>query len=232
MAFKNISEKRLAEFLEKNSDDLGARETLEFAIETYKEEITLVSSFGTDSAVLLHLISQIDKNFPVIFIDTEWHFAETLQYRDELVSYFNLTNVQSVQSLPEKIQKADPWGDLHTRDTNHCCALRKTEPLQSALQDYRAWISGRKRFQTMDRMAMQVFEKDRHNRTKINPLAYWGIHDIERYFENHSLPRHPLSQDGYQSIGCAPCTKKTLNASDVRSGRWAGCKKTECGIHL
>lgn len=232
MILKNKSENPPAKFFQDNSGDSGARKILEYAIETYKEEIVLVSSFGTDSAIILHLISQIDKKLPVIFIDTEWHFAQTLQYRNELVSYFNLTNVHSIQPLRERVQKADPLGDLHAHHADLCCALRKTEPLQNALKEYRAWISGRKRFQTTDRLAMQVFEKDSCNRTKINPLTYWNAHDIERYFKDHHLPRHPLWHDGYQSIGCAPCTKKSINKSDARAGRWTGCQKTECGIHL
>ena len=232
MTCKEAYTNSLKDLHENTYDNLSAQEILEFAIETYKNKITLVSSFGVDSAILLHLTSLIDKNLPVIFVDTEMHFAETHQYLDQLVSDFNLTNVQSIRAPSEELQVADPWGDLHARDADLCCNLRKTLPLQNALKGYSAWISGRKRFQTKNRLTMQVFENDQYNRTKINPLAYWTAHDVKHYFAVHHLPRHPLWQDGYKSIGCAPCTKKTLHASEARSGRWVGCNKTECGIHL
>ena len=206
---------------------------LEHAItNTFRKEIALVSSFGADAAVLLHMIAAVDPDTPVIFLETGRHFEETLQYRDALVERFGLTNVRSRRPNAFALETLDPQKLLYQRDPDACCALRKKNVLKKALTPFRAWISGRKRFQTFERRDMKLFEYDNDMRIKINPLADWTQADVDQYFERHGLPRHPLWRKGYKSIGCAPCTAPADRNGDARAGRWGGCGKTECGIHL
>ncbi|MEX0968846.1 MAG: phosphoadenylyl-sulfate reductase [Paracoccaceae bacterium] len=195
--------------------------------------VALVSSFGAESAVLLHLLAQVNRAAPVIFIDTQMLFAETLDYQTDLASRFGLTNVRRVTADELALRRADPWGNLHQRDTDACCDLRKTQVLDRALAGFDGWISGRKRHQAGTRAALEMFEADEaQSRIKINPLAYWTAQDIAAYFEAHALPRHPLVARGYPSIGCAPCTSAVRAGEDARAGRWRGQDKEECGIHL
>ncbi len=194
--------------------------------------IALVSSFGTESAILLHMIAGIDKATPVIFLDTGKLFAETLAYRDELIARLGLTDVRSIRPDAKQLAAYDPDGTLWQRDVDLCCALRKTNPLDAALEGFTAWITGRKRSQGGSRAEMNLVEPGPDGRTTVNPLAYWEDADIEAYFVTHNLPRHPLQAEGYTSIGCATCTLRPRPGEDKRSGRWAGLDKTECGIHL
>ena len=194
-------------------------------------EVPLVSSFGADSVVLIHMIASIDPAYPVVFIDTGKHFYDTLRYRDELAAHFGLSNLQNVAPDSALVAKDDPHGALWIADADACCALRKKAPLEAAMASFGGWISGRKRFQTSDRDAMQVFET-KDGKLKINPLAYWDAKDVAGYIRAHSLPGHPLVPRGYLSIGCAPCTSPVEEGGDVRSGRWKGSEKTECGLHI
>lgn len=191
----------------------------------------LVSSFGTEAAVLLHMVAAIDRTTPVIFLDTGKLFGETLRYRDHLMRRLGLTDLRTIEPDERRIAEIDCAGDLWRRDANACCALRKVEPLQRALTPFAAWINGRKRFQGGARAALPVVEMAQ-GRVKINPLANWTAGDIERYFAAYRLPRHPLQQDGYTSVGCTPCTDRTMAGENSRAGRWRGQSKTECGIHL
>ncbi|KND20123.1 phosphoadenosine phosphosulfate reductase [Pannonibacter phragmitetus] len=197
----------------------------------YVGRIALVSSFGADSAVLLHMVSEIDPSAPVIFVDTGKHFPQTLRYRDLLVDRLGLTGVLDVRPDPEALSAADPGGMLWMVDTDACCHARKVVPLATALKGFDAWISGRKRFQSSTRAALPVFEVE-EGRVKVNPLASWTASDILAYAKEHDLPPHPLVAEGYPSIGCLPCTSKVAPGEDPRSGRWRGMDKTECGIHL
>ena len=197
----------------------------------FREDIALVSSFGTDAAVLLHMVARINPRAPVVFLQTGRHFDETLQYRDALVRRLGLCNVRSHRPNAYAVAALDPHNALYRKNPDACCALRKKNVLKKALTPFRAWISGRKRFQTHERRAMKLFEYDNDMRVKINPLADWAQADIDRYFEKHALPRHPLWRKGYRSVGCAPCTAAT-GEGDARAGRWSGCGKVECGIHL
>ncbi|MBK5933543.1 phosphoadenylylsulfate reductase (thioredoxin) [Rhodovulum imhoffii] len=191
----------------------------------------VVSSFGAESAVLLHYISRIAADIPVLFLDTGRHFKETLIYRDQLVMELGL-DLHVVRPDPRLIAEEDANATLWSRDPNMCCALRKTFPLQDALEGYDTWISGRKRYQAETRSALPLIERD-GTHLKINPMALWTREDIVAYFERHVLPRHPLEALGYLSIGCAPCTRPVTGGEDLRAGRWAGTpEKTECGIHL
>ena len=191
--------------------------------------IALVSSFGAQSAVLLHLISRVKADLPVLFLDTGKHFGETKAYRDHLTDLFGLKNVRSLAPDPARIAEADRDGSLWLRDSDRCCHIRKVAPLARALGGFDAWLSGRKRFQGGARSDIAVFEAD-GARIKINPLATWSVDDIEIYRRAHGLPDHPLLAQGYLSIGCMPCTEPARN-EDERSGRWAGSERTECGIH-
>ena len=193
--------------------------------------IALVSSFGADAAVLLHMVAAVAPETPVVFIDTGKHFGETLRYRDALVSRLGLTDVRSIAPDPNEVAGADPKGTLWLSAPDSCCRLRKVVPLARALAPFEAWISGRKRYQGGARAALPVFDSD-GVRIKINPLAPWTAEEIEAAFVARNLPRHPLVEDGFLSIGCMPCTALPVRADDPRSGRWAGLDKTECGIHL
>jgi phosphoadenosine phosphosulfate reductase len=190
----------------------------------------LVSSFGADSAVLLHMVAQIDKTTPVLFIDTRVLFAETLAYRDELVAHLGLSNVITIGPKPALLAVEDPENFLWASNPGRCCEIRKVLPLAEALEGYDAWISGRKRFQAHTRNGLAVFESE-GGRIKINPLAHWPAVKIRDYLDAFDLPRHPLVAKGYFSIGCIPCTSPVRPGEDPRAGRWRGSGKVECGLH-
>jgi phosphoadenosine phosphosulfate reductase len=193
--------------------------------------IALISSFGAESAVLLHMLSLVNSATPVVFLDTGKLFGETKKYRDGLIEQLGLTGVESVSPDPAGLSARDPRGVLWSQNPDACCAIRKVEPLQRALKPYDAWFTGRKAYQAGSRSSLSIFEAE-DGKFKINPLAQWTKADIESYFEQHDLPRHPLEVGGYLSIGCMPCTDKVLPGEDARAGRWRGTDKTECGIHM
>jgi phosphoadenosine phosphosulfate reductase len=197
----------------------------------YPDEIAAVSSFGADSAVLLHMLARIDPGLPVIFLDTGKHFGETLSYRDALIADFGLRNVRVFEPREAALAANDPDGTLHSRNTDTCCEIRKVEPMARAVQPYRAWFTGRKRFQAATRAGLPVFEAT-GERIRINPLARWTTADLAAYMREHRLRENPLVAYGYLSIGCFPCTQPAQPGEDARSGRWAGQAKIECGIHL
>ncbi|WP_174290821.1 phosphoadenylyl-sulfate reductase [Sphingomonas bacterium] len=192
--------------------------------------VAAVSSFGAESAVLLHMVAAIDRDVPVIFTNTQKIFGETLAYRDELAERLGLTDLRVYRPDPRLLQLKDGTGLRWSYDPDGCCDLRKVEPLRRALLPFGAWISGRKGFQAGTRTALPRFEAD-EGKLKLNPLADWTKADLDGYFAAHDLPRHPLEAQGYPSIGCAPCTSKVLPGDDPRSGRWRGWDKVECGIH-
>ena len=197
----------------------------------FGDGLAAVSSFGADSAVLLHMIAEIDRGLPVIFLDTGKHFEETLSYRDALVVDFGLSNVCVIRPDDVNLENRDPDGRLHLADPEACCEIRKVEPLVRGLGPYRAWLTGRKRFQAATRAALPAFESV-GSRVRINPLARWATEDQAAYMRAHALRENPLVAYGYLSIGCFPCTQPVKPGEDARSGRWAGQGKTECGIHL
>ncbi len=194
-------------------------------------DVALVSSFGAESAALLHLVASIDPAVPVLFLDTGKHFPETLAYRDTLVERLGLTGLRVLTPDPELLAKKDGSGLRWSYDPDGCCEIRKVLPLDAAMAGFDASITGRKAFQASTRNALPRFEVDAAGKLKVNPLADWTRADIEAYFATHDLPRHPLEAQGYLSIGCAPCTSKVKPGEDPRSGRWVGWEKTECGIH-
>jgi phosphoadenosine phosphosulfate reductase len=192
----------------------------------------MVSSFGAESVVLLHFISTIDPTIPVLFVDTEMLFPETLQYQRDVAETLGLTDVRVISATAEDVDKVDPFGRLHMANTDACCDLRKVQPLEKALSGFDAWITGRKRFQAGTRAALDLFENEDDIRIKINPLAHWRKKDLIDYIDNNNLPRHPLIAQGYPSIGCMPCTSKVKPGEDERAGRWRNQNKVECGIHM
>ena len=194
--------------------------------------LALVSSFGAESVVLLHMVAVKNRDLPVLFIDTEMLFAETLTYQLELTERLRLTNVQVIRARREDVFERDNEGLLHQYDPDACCHLRKTEPLQNALLDYDAWVTGRKRYQGKSRAALEFFEAEGDLRIKVNPLAHWTSADLQDYIAENRLPRHPLVAKGYPSIGCAPCTTRVNDGEDPRAGRWRNLEKDECGIHF
>lgn len=194
--------------------------------------IAMVSSFGAESVVLLHMLSVINPNIPVLFIDTQMLFQETIDYQLEVSRHLGLTDVRVIQASEADLAANDPDATLHQRNTDACCHLRKTVPLENALSGFDAWITGRKRFQGATRAALDFFENEGDIRIKVNPLAHWTPQDIQDYIVNNRLPRHPLVAKGYPSIGCAPCTSKVAPGEDARAGRWRDTEKEECGIHF
>lgn len=193
--------------------------------------IASVSSYGAESAVLLHMVASIDKDVPVVFTNTQKMFGETLAYRDELSERLGLTDLRVFRPDPRMLGLKDATGMRWSYDPDGCCEIRKVEPLRRALAPFDAWISGRKGFQAGTRTALPRFEED-EGRLKLNPLADWSKSQLDAYFAEHDLPRHPLEAQGYLSIGCAPCTSKVKPGEDPRAGRWRGWDKVECGIHV
>ncbi|GAN52798.1 phosphoadenylyl-sulfate reductase [Tanticharoenia sakaeratensis] len=204
---------------------------LEGAIASLRGRLAVVSSFGAESALLLAHAADIDRDVPVLFLETGKHFPETLAYRDTLVARLGLRDVRSITPDPAALQARDPQGQLWAFDTDACCALRKVEPLDRVVVPFDAWITGRKRAQAATRAAMPLVEWEKGGKVKLNPLANWTPREIDAEMARRDLPRHPLTARGYLSIGCAPCTRATAEGEDPRAGRWAGQEKTECGIH-
>jgi phosphoadenosine phosphosulfate reductase len=214
-------------------DDMDALGVLRYAIsEVLPGDLAIVSSFGADSSVLLHLVAQVDPSMPVYFLETGKHFPETLDYVETLKKHLGLINIHAVHPATGDIQRFDPNGDLWETDPDSCCHIRKTEPLEPITEMYGGWVTGRKRFQTKERGVLPHFELTSDNRIKVNPLAYFSDADVNQYKVDHGLPEHPLFAKGYKSIGCAPCTSVVAEGEDPRAGRWRGLNKKECGIHF
>lgn len=211
----------------------GATAVLEHALKDADlGRVALVSSFGAESVVLLHLVSVIAPETPVIFVDTRMLFQETLDYQHELAEKLNLCDIRTIRAAAPRVSFEDPDGTLHQYSTDACCNVRKVEPLERALRTFDGWITGRKRFQASTRQDVEFFEAEGDLRIKVNPLAHWGREDLEEYIVNNRLPRHPLVAKGYASIGCAPCTTPVKPGEDPRAGRWRNSDKVECGIHF
>jgi phosphoadenosine phosphosulfate reductase len=217
--------------LQTSAKGRDAHRLLEFALkEEFAGETAVVSSFGSESAVLLHLVAEIDPTTPVLFLNTGKLFGETLRYRDRLQDELGLGDIRTLGPHPSDRQTIDPDGTLWSRDTDACCNFRKVTPIRRALDGFAAQITGRKRFQTLARHEMHRVEYF-EGRFRFNPLADWSQADLEAYVAQYNLPKHPLVDDGYPSIGCMPCTRRVHAGESYRDGRWAGLVKDECGIH-
>jgi phosphoadenosine phosphosulfate reductase len=208
--------------------------------EEFSHSIALLTSFGADAGLMLALIAEVDPATPVLFLDTGKHFPETLDYGRTLQQHFGLTNLRWLAPDPVLIGHHDSEGKLWSIQPNRCCWLRKVEPLNRALETMGilALITGRKRYQTSERSAMETIELDENSVFRINPLAYWSKEQQAEEMEKRNIPPHPLVAKGYKSIGCAPCTLPVAEGQDERAGRWAHTvgiedeQKAECGIHI
>ena len=188
------------------------------------------SSFQTHSIPLLHLIAQSEAEVDVLFLNTGYHFPETLEFRDKIARLLSLKLTNLKSAVPKNLQR-DAEGQLYfVSDPDYCCYLNKTQPLEPYLQQYDVWINGVRADQNMNRRNMKIEQPAPHGTTRFHPILDWNARDIYQYRKKHRLPEHPLDQKGYLSIGCEPCTKK-FDASDERSARWFGMNKTECGLH-
>jgi phosphoadenosine phosphosulfate reductase len=212
--------------------DAQPLEILRAAFEAYGDKLAMVSSFGSESAVLLHLAAQVNPAVPVLFLDTGMLFGQTLDYRKNLAATLGLTGVRDLRPSFADLAVKDPAANLWKTDVDACCEIRKVIPLDKALGEFDAWITGRKRFQGGDRLRLPVVERGSDGKVKFNPLANVSKEWLDNYVVEHALPAHPLVAQGFPSIGCWPCTKAVEEGADARSGRWAGQDKTECGIHV
>jgi phosphoadenosine phosphosulfate reductase len=208
--------------------------------EEFAGEAALISSFGADAALMLSLVAEIDPATPVLFLETQKHFPETLDYAKQLTGRLALANVHWLTPDQEMISRIDPEGTLWQTQPNRCCWLRKVEPLSRAVEQLgiKALITGRKRYQTSERSNMHSIELDEQGIFRINPLADWSRQRQKEEAQQRGLPEHPLVAKGYPSIGCLPCTQPVAEGQDERAGRWAHTigieneQKAECGIHL
>jgi phosphoadenosine phosphosulfate reductase len=205
-------------------------EVLRWATATFGDEVVASSSFQTQSVPLLHMISRCCPGLPVLFLDTGFHFPETIAFRDQLVKALGL-NLRVLHCRIERDAFMRCYGTLYRSDPDLCCYLNKVEPLARALAGQKAWIAGIRRDQTAARRATRVLELGADRVYKISPLAAWTAGQVDAYVRAHGLPVHPLTPQGYASIGCKPCTRAIAPGADSRAGRWADSTKTECGIH-
>ncbi len=192
--------------------------------------VAVVSSFGTESAVLLHMVARAAPDTPVLFLDTGKMFRETLDYVDDITEMLGLRDVRRIRPGAHALRREDPCGNLWAQDSRACCGLRKVAPLRRAIADLDTWITGRKRYQAETRVELPLIEAD-GPRVKINPLANWREEDVALYREVNELPAHPLEAEGYTSVGCWPCTTPVAPGEHLRAGRWREQGRTECGIH-
>ena len=232
MAYEGAEQLETIAELNARLRDASPQEILAAAVERLGARLALVSSFGAESAVLLHMAAQIKPDIPVLFLDTGMLFGQTLDYRKSLAAQLGLTDVRDLRPQYQDLATKDPSADLWRTDTDACCHIRKVLPLDRALDGFDGWITGRKRFQGGDRLRLQVVELGEGGKLKFNPLANWDKQQLEAYAAEHALPAHPLVAFGYPSIGCWPCTQPVEEGQDERAGRWAGSQKTECGIHM
>lgn len=208
-----------------------AEDVVEWAAKTFGEQLAVACSMA--EALLPHMVSRVLPGVDVVFLDTGYHFAQTIQTRDEVVRRLPVTvvNVEPRRTVAE--QDSEFGEALHSWDPVQCCEMRKVVPLKRALSGYEAWASGLRREDSERRAGTPIVEWDRKNAlVKINPIAAWTQADVDAYIEKYDIPVNPLLAEGYPSIGCEPCTAKVLPGEDARSGRWAGSAKSECGIHI
>jgi phosphoadenosine phosphosulfate reductase len=228
---RSVAELReLAEVAGPELELAPAHNIIEWAVETFGDRFCVTSSMS--DGVLAHLASEVAPGIAVVFLDTGYHFAETIGTADAISATIpiNLVTVRPELSVAE--QDETHGKDLWTTDPDQCCALRKVAPLKQTLQEYDAWATGLRRDETRDRVIAPVIGWDEQKqKVKVSPLASWTQHDVDAYIAENDIIVNPLLYDGYPSIGCWPCTRRVSPGDDPRSGRWAGLAKTECGIH-
>ena len=217
--------------LNDNSKKLSPQDILDNSINNiFKKKMVYVCSFGTESAIILHMISDIDRSFPIILLNTNYLFKETIEYKDYLIGKFKFSDFKEISPSVEDLKINDSKGTLWKEDPDLCCNIRKVLPLQKELKKYDAWVSGRKSYHEGERKNLKFFEYI-NKKIVVNPLAKVKRDFVNSYFKIHNIERHPLFESGYQSLGCTHCTVKTSKIDSPRSGRWANKIKTECGIH-
>jgi phosphoadenosine phosphosulfate reductase len=222
--------KALAEQAGRDLEDASALEILQWAVDTFGKRFCVTSSM--EDAVVAHLASRVLKGVDVVFLDTGYHFEETIGTRDavEAVMDVNVITLSPTRTVAE--QDAEFGPKLHDRNPDLCCRMRKVEPLERGLKDYLAWATGLRRDESPTRANTPVVGWDeKRQKVKISPIARWTQDDVDAYVAEHGVLTNPLLMDGYASVGCAPCTRRVLEGEDARAGRWAGSAKTECGLH-
>ena len=221
-------------FLNKLNDDCKnslPQNILENSINNiFKKKMVYVCSFGTESAIILHMVSEIDKSLPIILLNTNYLFKETIEYKDYLINKFKFSNFKEIYPSIKDLKINDSEGKLWKEDPDLCCNIRKVLPLQKELKKYDAWVSGRKSYHAGERTNLKFFEYI-NEKIVVNPLANVNRNFVDSYFKKHDIERHPLFESGYLSLGCTHCTVKTSMIDSPRSGRWNNKTKTECGIH-
>lgn len=188
------------------------------------------SSFQTQSIVLLHILSEVRPRIPVVFLNTGYHFPETIAFRDKIAQLLGLDLVDLRPQTPKFLQIGGDGRLLFASDPDHCCELNKIQPMEGILREYDVWINGVRGDQNASRGALRVEEAAPFGVVRFHPLLGWSARDIHMYRVTHNLPAHPLEEKGYVSIGCEPCTRRVDLSEDGRAGRWYGLKKTECGL--
>jgi phosphoadenosine phosphosulfate reductase len=226
--------KSIAGRLSSSWGDLPTRELMAKILggNSFVKNPVLVSSFGADSAILLHMLSTLDPEAQVVFLDTGFHFKETIAYRNQLTATFGLKGVRSASVDPIAAKRLDAERRLHLIKPDSCCQLRKVSVLDRHLRINDAWISGQRRSQSSTRSSVSLVEVDEaRGKLKFNPLANWSDDEVANYKAEYRLPNHPLAHQGYLSVGCQPCTSAVQAGEDARAGRWRGQSKLECGLH-
>jgi phosphoadenosine phosphosulfate reductase len=227
----DVELQQLAERAGRDLEGADARDVLRWAVETFGDRFVIASSMG--DGLLAHLAGSVASGVDVLFLDTGYHFAETLGTRDAVAQVYDVKVRTMLPLLTVEQQELEHGPRLYERDPNACCALRKVEPLARGLADYTAWASGIRRDEAATRRDIGVVEWDaKREMVKVNPIAAWTAADVDAYIAEHGVLVNPLAYDGYPSIGCAPCTRRVAPGQDARSGRWAGSSKTECGLHV
>jgi len=189
------------------------------------------SSFQSHSLVMLHIISRIDNTIPVYFINTGYHFPETLAFRDQIATEFGLQVLDLKSDVPKSMQRNTEGNLLFTSDPDHCCYLNKTMPMDGILRSYEVWINGVRADQSSVRASMKEEQPAPHGTIRYHPMLHWSAKMIWQYSKEHKLPTHPLEKKGFISIGCEPCTRRHDPLMQEREARWYGLKKVECGLH-
>lgn len=213
-------------------ENASPHEIIEWAVGKFWPDIAMSSSFQTQSLPLLHIVSQVAPEIDIIFLDTGYHFPETLSFRDTIVEAFGLTLRVMRADMSRQTFVERHGDDLHRRDPDLCCYINKVEPMQRAMEGLDAWISGIRRDQSPARANTEILEETSEGVIRIHPMATWTRKDVWNYINEHNLPEHPLLSQGYLSIGCAPCTRPVSSEEeDERAGRWSNEAKTECGLH-
>jgi phosphoadenosine phosphosulfate reductase len=221
---------QLAEQAGRTLEDASALDILRWATETFGARFCVTSSM--QDAVVAHLASRVAPGVDVVFLDTGYHFPETIGTRDAVAAVMDVNVVTLTPAQTVAGQNAEYGPRLHDRDPDLCCALRKVGPLEEGLRSYDAWATGLRRDEAPSRAGTPVVGWDaKRQKVKVSPIARWTQHDVDGYVAEHGILTNPLLMDGYASIGCAPCTRRVLDGEDARAGRWAGRSKTECGLH-